>query len=72
MLLKHYLKAKDLTYTAFAKRVDVSRVTVMKWSEGRIMPRPVNVHAVYEATQGQVALNDHYRAYVQYNEDIAV
>jgi|ETNvirenome_6_30_1030629.scaffolds.fasta_scaffold22016_4 transcriptional regulator with XRE-family HTH domain len=72
MLLKHYLKAKDLTYTAFAKRVDVSRVTVMKWSEGRIMPRPVNVLAVYEATQGQVALADHYRAYVQYNEDIAV
>ncbi len=64
MSLSEYLKSKNLTYTAFAKRVGVSRVTVMKWATGRIMPRPAHISTIFEATRGSVTLKDVYAHYV--------
>ena len=43
MELKNYLLTEQHSYTSFAKIVGVSRVTVMKWAKGRVMPRPLHV-----------------------------
>jgi len=65
MSLSDYLQSQNLTYTAFAKRVGVSRVTVMKWATGRVMPRPEHISTIYEATRYNVTLKDIYTGYVQ-------
>lgn len=63
MVLSEYLRNNNVTYTAFAKRVGVSRVTVMKWATGRIMPRPEHISSIFEATRGSVTLKDVYVNY---------
>jgi len=70
MELQNYLLTEQHSYTSFAKIVGVSRVTVMKWAKGRVMPRPLHVAAIFEATRGQVALQDHYKCYLKNHEDI--
>ena len=64
MSLEKYLAEKKLTYTAFAKRAGVSRVTVMKWATSQIMPRPKHISIIFEATAGNVTLQDLYATYM--------
>jgi DNA-binding transcriptional regulator YdaS (Cro superfamily) len=71
MKLKNYLLTEQHSYTSFAKIVGVSRVTVMKWAKGRVMPRPLHVAAIVKATQGQVLLQDHYEAFVKSHKDLS-
>ena len=71
MELRNYLLNEQHSYTSFSKIVGVSRVTVMKWAKGRVMPRPLHVAAIFEATRGQVALQDHYEAFVKSHKDLS-
>lgn len=64
MQLREYLKANDITITAFAKKVNRSRITIDSYltdNEARKKsPSPETLKRICEATEGQVRPDDFF------------
>lgn len=59
MQLKAYLKESDLTYTEFAKRIDVANArTVQRYADGKRTPSREIMQRIIDETDGKVTPND--------------
>ncbi len=58
MELRTYLAENGETPSAFARRVGRSHSTVLRLMDRQVAPSAETVHAVYEATGGQVTASD--------------
>lgn len=58
MDLADWMKKSDVSAAELARRCGVHLVTVYKWKAGTIFPRPSQLQALVEATEGAVNAND--------------
>lgn len=58
MLLKDYLKQKNISSKEFAKRIGCSHGGVLKWISGDRFPRPLHIFTIERETNGAVTAND--------------
>jgi DNA-binding transcriptional regulator YdaS (Cro superfamily) len=62
MKLLDYLKKQNIADHAFAETVGRSRSAVRKWMYGQRIPRPAEMLAIKEATDGKVTADDFMHA----------
>lgn len=66
MKLKHYLKHKKYTQESFVADlqqktgVEIPQGTLSKYVLGSRIPNPINMRAIFDATNGAVSPNDFY------------
>lgn len=58
MQLKDYLELKNYSIRQFAKMLNVSHPSVIKWIEKKGMPRPALILQIEALTKGRVKLKD--------------
>lgn len=58
MTLSEWLKAKDVTTSAFAEQIGVKRQSVHRYLEGERLPRRDVLAKIHQATKGAVTAND--------------
>ncbi len=63
MKLRDYLTDNQLSYTDFARRIGVSRVSVMYYATGKKRPRAEVCQKIMEVTKGEVTAHDHHLAW---------
>ena len=61
MLLKDYLKEKEITNAKFSKDLGVNEAIVLKWRYADVIPRLNYIHKIYKHTDGLVTPNDFYQ-----------
>ncbi len=61
MLLSNYLNDKGLTLAEFASQIGVSHVSVIRWRDGRAVPRRDLMDKITTATNGAVQPNDFFK-----------
>lgn len=58
MILRRYLKERDIQIGDFAERIGVSRQTLYLYLEGQRFPRPSILRRIHEETGGEITAND--------------
>ena len=58
--LHEYLKANNITVSAFAASVNTDQRVVYHWLNGEKIPRQEYMQRIYELTGGAVTANDFY------------
>lgn len=61
MLLKDYLKEKEITNAKFSKDLGVDEAIVLKWRYASVIPRLNYMQKIYKCTNGLVTPNDFYQ-----------
>lgn len=62
MKLSEYLKQEALTASAFADRVGVTHVAIVRYLNGARRPDWPTLHRIVKVTNGQVTANDFMEA----------
>ena len=60
MKLRQYLKSRQITTIAFAKRAGLSQATISKLANGQVMPSRTSAQQIAKATDNQVMANDFF------------
>ena len=60
MKLREYLEQNDISQSAFAREMDVSREAVRQWLKGIAVPPQGNMRQIIAYTNGAVQPNDFY------------
>ena len=58
MTLHRFLASREITRSAFAARIGVSRVTLQRYLAGDRFPRPDVLRRIASVTGGEVTAND--------------
>lgn len=58
MTLREYLDFEDMSITAFAERIGITRPAVSLWLAGRSMPRLHRIRQIENVTEGAVRAED--------------
>jgi len=58
MLLRDYLKIKNIKAKDFANQIGCSYGGVVKWMSGDRFPRPLHIYNIERETHGAVTAND--------------
>ena len=61
MLLKDYLKEKEISSAKFSKELGVNEAIVLKWRYASVIPRLNYMQKIYKCTNGLVTPNDFYQ-----------
>lgn len=62
MELREWLSKKDMRASAFARSINRSHTTVLRWIEGSTLPSPQAMRDVLSATKGRVTPSDFFKA----------